>query len=331
MGGLWRQMPRTGWVYLTGALALAGIVPFAGFWSKDEILFYTLGKYPHVFWLLVIAAFFTAFYMTRQIWLVFFGEPRTAPAEHARDNPPIILVPLVILAALSLVGGSLNLPYLHSFEHWLDHTLLPVGHSGQIAEPASVATAETGAEFAGVLGFTWGGLDPVLAIGTTVLALAAFGAGYYLYDRRYRALQALPAARRPDDPLRAYIGPLFTVFERKYWVDELYWAVVLNPYIALARFLAEVVDWRFWHDFFHDTILVGGFNLITRLLAVRIDLGGIDAVANGLGAMINELASALRRIQTGLVRNYAFTVLLGVVLIVGYLLYVNYNLVATLP
>lgn len=339
MGGLWSRMPRTGLVYLTGALALAGVVPFAGFWSKDEILFYTLGRYPHVFWLLLVAAFFTAFYMTRQVWLIFFGQSRTSPAEHAHESPPIILTPLIVLALLSLVGGALNLPYLHSFEHWLDYTLHPEAHATAALPEAVEAAVElaTGSvgeeqkEFAGVLGFTWGGMDPVLAIGTTLMALLAFGVGYYLYDRRYRALQALPMARRPDDPLRSIIGPIFTVFENKYWVDELYWAVILNPYIALARFLAVVVDWQFWHDFFHDVILKGGFDRLTRLLSVQIDLGGIDAIANGLGSATRQVASSLRRIQTGLVRNYAFTVLLGVALIVGYLIYVNFTLIAILP
>jgi NADH-quinone oxidoreductase subunit L len=331
MGGLWSKMPRTGLVYLIGALALAGIVPLAGFWSKDEILFYTFGKFPHVFWLLLIAAFFTAFYMARQIWLVFFGQPRTTPAEHAHDNPPVILVPLVILAGLSILGGALNLPYIHSFEHWLDYTLLPGGHGIEAVGAAAETAVEGAGEFAGVLGTTWGGLDPVMAIGSTLLALAAIGLGTYLYDRRFKAQQAMPAARRPKDPLKSFIGPLFEVFENKYWVDELYSAVILQPYTALASFLAQVVDWQFWHDFFHDTIIVGGFRLFTRLLSVRVDLGGIDAIANGLGDATRQLAGAMRRIQTGFVRNYAFTVLLGVVVIIGYLLYVNLSLMATLP
>jgi NADH-quinone oxidoreductase subunit L len=189
---------------------------------------------------------------------------------------------------------------------------------------------ETGG-FEGVLGYTWGGLDPVVAIGSTLLALAAIGVGYALYARRYQDLQNLPIARRPDDPLRSIIGPVFTVFEKKYWVDELYWAVILTPYTALSRWLSQVVDWQFWHDFFHDTILAGGFRLLTRLMAVRIDLGGIDGFANNLAAAVQELAAAMRRIQTGHVRGYAFFVLLGAVVILGYLLSVNLTLLASVP
>jgi NADH-quinone oxidoreductase subunit L len=90
--------------------------------------------------------------------------------------------------------------------------------------------------------------------------------------------------------------------------------------VAIAKWLAEVVDWKFWHDFFHDTIIAGGFNLLTRLLAVQIDLGGIDSFFNGLAVLTQRLAGSLRRIQTGLVRNYALSVMLGVVFILGYLI-----------
>jgi NADH:ubiquinone oxidoreductase subunit 5 (subunit L)/multisubunit Na+/H+ antiporter MnhA subunit len=141
-----------------------------------------------------------------------------------------------------------------------------------------------------------------------------------LYDRRFRDLQQLPTARRPDDPLRSLIGPVFTGMERKWWVDEFYWAVILNPYIALSKFLAEVIDGRFWHDWFHDVVLAKGYNLLTGFLNLRIDLGGIDAIANGLGQGTKALAASLRRLQTGYVRNYALSVFIGVVVILGYLL-----------
>jgi NADH-quinone oxidoreductase subunit L len=130
----------------------------------------------------------------------------------------------------------------------------------------------------------------------------------------------MPAAKRKDDPLRAYIGPVFEVLKNKYWVDELYWTVILNPYISLSRFLADVVDWRFWHDWFHDKVLAGGYNLLTRLLAVQIDLGIIDGIANGLGTLAQRSAGSLRRVQTGYVRNYALFIFLGVVIILGYLI-----------
>jgi NADH-quinone oxidoreductase subunit L len=96
--------------------------------------------------------------------------------------------------------------------------------------------------------------------------------------------------------------------------------VILNPYISLSKFLADQVDWRFWHDWFHDKVIVAGFNRLTWFLSLRVDLGGIDAIANGLGNAAKRSAALLRRVQTGYVRNYALSIFLGVVIIIGYLI-----------
>ena len=109
MGGLRKTMPVTFWVYVIGTLALAGIFPFAGFWSKDEILAAAFSQgYTAVYWLLTIAAFFTAFYMGRQIWMVFFGEPRHEAAANAEESPKVITVPLMVLAVLVDVGRRIE-------------------------------------------------------------------------------------------------------------------------------------------------------------------------------------------------------------------------------
>ncbi len=294
MGGLRKRMKITFWVYLIGAVALAGIPPLAGFWSKDEILAEATLTNGVVYALLIMAAFLTAFYMGRQVLMVFFGEARSAAAENAAENPPIMTVPLIILAGLSVLGGALNLPGVHTFTVWLEHTFEKV-HVGEFH--ILVAALSTG------------------------LALLAIFFAWYLYSRRFAEVQKLPTARRPDDVLRTIIGPVFTALNRKWWVDELYWAVIVNPYIALSRFMADVIDWRFWHDWFHDTVILGGYRLLTRVLAVQIDLGGIDRLANGLAAAIQGGAGQLRRVETGYVRNYALTFFLGLVVIVGYLGY----------
>ena len=117
MGGLRTKMRTTFIVYLIGSLALAGIVPFGGFWSKDEILAHSQAYLRPVFILLVIAAFCTAFYVGRQLLMVFFGKPRHEAAEHAQESPPIMTWPLIILAVLTTVGGLMNLPFLT--ECWL--------------------------------------------------------------------------------------------------------------------------------------------------------------------------------------------------------------------
>ncbi|MGW8251637.1 MAG: NADH-quinone oxidoreductase subunit L, partial [Anaerolineales bacterium] len=264
MGGLRTRMKTTFWVYLIGALALAGVPPLAGFWSKDEILLEARQLLPIDYYLLAFAAFLTAFYMGRQVLMVFFGEARTPAAAHATESPRVMTIPLIILAVFSALGGLINLPVLHTFGHWLEQTVAAAeAHAGE--EVAAAASS---------------GFDPLTASIATGAALIAIALAWYIYRRRYPAMLKLPPARRVDDPLRAWLGPLFRVLENKYWVDELYWAVFLNPYIALSRFLAYTVDWRFWHDWFHDRVIVRGYNLLAGLLTVQVNLGIIDGIAN---------------------------------------------------
>jgi NADH-quinone oxidoreductase subunit L len=291
MGGLRQRMPLTFWVYLIGALALAGIPPLAGFWSKDEILLEANHLNFGVYLLLTIAAFFTAFYMGRQVWMVFFGSGRSEAAEHAQESPAVMTVPLIVLAALSVFGGAFNLPNLLTFKNWLKYTWEPFELEIE-ALPFSLLIA-------GI---------------STGLALVAVGLAWQLYGRK-------PLEKDEDDPLRGMLGAVFGVLENKYKVDELYALLFIRPYMALARVVAEVVDWRFWHDWFHDRVLVAGFQGLAGLLAVQVDLGGIDRLANGIAAGTRRLADSLRRVQTGYVRTYALSLFLGVVLIVGYLIF----------
>ncbi|HEX5838216.1 MAG TPA: NADH-quinone oxidoreductase subunit L, partial [Anaerolineales bacterium] len=289
MGGLRQRMPVTFWLYMIGTLALAGIFPFAGFWSKDEILLDASLHYPLIYVLLSIAAFFTAFYMGRQIWLVFFGEPRHAAAANAQESPRVMTVPLMVLAALSVLGGALNLPFegFHNLGHWLEYTL---------HEVESLA------------------LDYGVAGISTVLALAAIALAWYLYGRN-------PLRTGTIDPLKRMLGPVFTGAENKWFVDELYHAIIVTPFVRISQFLADVIDWRFWHDWFHETVIAGSYNWVSRIALNRYaDQRGIDAFANGLATVTQWSSGALRRIQNGFVRSYALSVLLGVVLIVGYLI-----------
>ncbi len=293
MGGLKNRMKISFWVYLIGAIALTGIPPLAGFWSKDEILTDAANFNPLAYWMMLAAAFLTAFYMGRQILMVWFGKPRSLPAEHANESPPIITVPLIILAALAATGGALNLPIWHSFTHWLEDSL---GH---------LHAAEFSLQIAGISSF---------------LVLVAIFLAWLLYGRKYQTMQELPPDKRPDDPLRPILGPVFTALNNAWWVDELYWTIIINPYVSLAHFLADVVDWRFWHDWLHDTVIVGGYNRLTQGLSIQIDLGVIDAIANKLGDSVKRAAAKWRVIETGYVRNYALSFFIGVVLILGYLI-----------
>ncbi|NPV75278.1 MAG: NADH-quinone oxidoreductase subunit L [Anaerolineae bacterium] len=258
MGGLQGRMRTTFWVYLVGALALAGIAPLAGFFSKDEILAAAFQQTPAIFVLLIISAFFTAFYMGRQLFLVFFGKARSAAAEHARENPAIITVPLIILAVLSVLGGALNLPGVYTLEHWLEKSLAHV--------PKVEFTA-------------W------VALLSLAVALAGLFLAWLVYSQRRMPF-------KDTDPLARYLGGLFTAVYNKWWVDELYQAVIVRPYRRLAEFLAQPVD-----------------------------VGLIDGIANGLGSVSRSIAEQLRRFENGYVRSYALTILVGVAVIMAFLLF----------
>jgi NADH-quinone oxidoreductase subunit L len=294
MGGLRRTMKVTFWVYLIGSLALAGLFPFAGFWSKDEILLDASLHNQPVFIMLLLAAFLTAFYMTRQVLLVFFGKPRSPAAEHAKESPPVMTIPLIILAFFSAFGGLLNLPTIHSLGHWLEHAL-----EGTEALEFSV----------------------VVGASASLITLVAILLGWWLYSRRYNQLQDLPYGKRPDDPLRQLLGPVFTALYNKWWVDELYQLLIIRPYIWLSRFLADQVDWRFWHDWFHERVVARGYTGLSYFLAEKVDLRVIDGAANGLATVTQQSARVLRRLQTGYVRNYALTIFAGLVIILAYLFF----------
>ena len=290
MGGLRKKMPVTFLVFTVGAVALAGIPPLAGFFSKDEILAEAFHLNFPVYILLAIAAFFTAFYMGRQVWLVFFGDPRHPAADHAEESPPVITTPLIVLAGLATLGGILNLPWVHTFTHWLEHTFETFHlhlHPGKF--------------------------NLLIAIISTALAVLAIFLAWLLYGRK-------PLLKNQADPLKKILGPIFTGMNRKWYVDEAYDHLFINRYIDLARFLSIKVDWDFWHDWFHDRVIVAAYRQGARILAGPIDLGIIDGIANGLAKFFQAVANRFRKLQTGYVRNYALAVFAGVVVLLGYLI-----------
>jgi NADH-quinone oxidoreductase subunit L len=210
MGGLQSRMPVTFWVYLAGALALSGIAPLAGFFSKDEILAAAnAGHMTGIFILLVLGAFLTAFYMGRQILMVFFGKPRSQPAARATESSAIITGPLVVLAVLSVLGGALNLPGLAWLEEWLAHTV-------QTVLPGN---------------FTW-----AVALGSLTVALLGLVVAWLVYGRR-----SLGSPESPD-PLELSLKGLFRAVEHKWWVDEAYHTIFVHPFELFTHFLSQPVD-----------------------------------------------------------------------------------------
>ena len=283
MGGLWNRMRTTSVVYIIGALALMGIFPLSGFWSKDEILLFASkqdNKLTLV--LLIIGAFLTAFYMTRQLVMVFFGKAKSTAADHAVESPKIMTVPLMILAFFSLFAGLINAALFGftPFTTWLE---------GIKAKP----------EF-----------DIPLAVITLLLALVAISISYFIYR---------PKAQKAgvDDPLRK-LGFVFKTLNHKYWIDELYHRVFVRPFVWLSQFLANVIDWRFLHDWVHERAIRDTFFKITDFLANPIDKLVIDGAVNGTGRLVARASGGLRKMQTGYVRSYALVMLGGVVLVLAW-------------
>ena len=225
MGALRTVMPITAGTFIVGWLAIAGVPPFAGFWSKDEILLFTLASSPVLYVIGLVTAVLTAFYMTRQVVMVFFGEARWE--SHADDHgahgefrphesPPIMLVPLVILAGLSMVGGVIQLPsfgiipdgWRHRLEDWLH----------PVVEPGEAVIKGTGAYDAK----SWLAL---LAIACAALGIAAAIAVYAKGRAKPFEPELLARGWRYDEAISAFMGgPGRRAFD------------------AVARFDSQVVD-----------------------------------------------------------------------------------------
>lgn len=216
MGGLWKKMPLTALTFLIGCLAIAGIFPFAGFWSKEEILGAVYAA--HRFDLLVIAlvaAFFTAFYMFRLYFLTFTGEPRGKHEAH--ESPSVMTGPLLILAVLAIVAGFVNTPYAPMLSDWL------------------LATS-TGDSITSVFGdggehtATW---LQVLALAISILGIVL---AYFMYGKK-----SVPA-----DAISETLPWLYRLSYRKYYVDELYQYAIVRPLgwlgIVLNGFDKYIVD-----------------------------------------------------------------------------------------
>jgi NADH-quinone oxidoreductase subunit L len=158
--------------------------------------------------------------------------------------------------------------------------------------------------------------QPLIAITALALGLAAI----FLSWRIYGGGHAVTANRRDPLAVNPNTGAIWRLANAKLYWDETYFRLIENPYNRIAHFLANTVDWRFLHDYFHDVVLVRGFNALGLLLSRPIDLGIVDGAVNGIGRLVRWCARQLRRVQTGYVRTYAISFLLGVVLVLVILL-----------
>ncbi|MBI4674212.1 MAG: NADH-quinone oxidoreductase subunit L [Chloroflexi bacterium] len=281
LGGLRKIMPITFWVFLIGALALAGVPMFSGFFSKDEILTAGFAQGQIGLWLVgVLTALMTAFYIFRAVFLTFGGAPRWKPGEvvtaddthaahggaehghgalglHPRETKAVMWLPLVILAILSVGGGYVGLP-----------SVIGPNQFGQFLAPV---LGEHALEISAELEWTLIAISVVAAFAGILVAL-----WFYVWNKE------IPARLGRDYPW------LYAVFANKYWVDPIYDYMIARP----GRWLANV----FWVDV--DGRIINGF-------------------ADGLGNVFRNIGRGLRSLQTGYARGYALAMLIGIVIVIA--------------
>lgn len=269
MGGLKTVMPGTHKTFLIASLAISGIPPFAGFFSKDEILAHAFES-SWILWLIgVVTAFLTAFYIFRLFVMAFEGKPRFDVHHlHVHDAPPTMLLSLWALGVLSVVGGWINIPSAFGGGETFDKFLDPVFENAQARMP-SLFLLEPSTEFA-------------LMIIAVLLAIA----GIYLAYNAYLKKPELSAR------LRRAAGDFYDILLNKYYIDEIYQAVVVKPFM----YVSDKYLWR-------------GLDEIV-----------IDGSVNGVGKIVRFSGRILRRIQTGFVQNYALAFVIGIIVIIGYLI-----------
>jgi NADH-quinone oxidoreductase subunit L len=323
MGGLKKYLPITYWTFLIGALAIAGIPALSGFFSKDEILFRTFvgtdvnghHGYP-LLWLIGVAtSLLTAVYMFRLVFLAFHGERRAAahaaPAGHGahapaldhghghdgahghgiHDAPPSMAIPLIVLAIGSVFAGYVGVPHAlggsNRLEAFLHPSFEPPAHARTLTTPGEAAgtVAEPAAAQRGEAAAHGDETrtEFILMLLSSAVAVAGIFIASYFWLRTPQAAAAV--AQR--------FAPIYRLLYNKYYVDEIYDAVIVQP----TKQISSSVLWK-------------GF-----------DAGLVDGTVNGVGHVVSLLSSVMRRLQTGSIRTYAASLILGSVLILAYYLW----------
>jgi len=289
MGGLRRELPVAYWTFLVAAIAIAGVPGFAGFFSKDEILFRAYASGHFWLWLVgTITSFLTAIYMFRVVFMVFYGS-RTEVLLHRdrlHDAPPLMAVPLVILAIGAALAGYVGVPPALGGANRIERFLQP-SFGVEAATPGPTAALESGIEErrgTGPVRETRREANELGLMGlAAIVALAGIGVSTVLFLTRREAAAAL--ARR--------LAVIHRLLLRKYYVDEAYQAAIVNPVVTGS----EKGLWR------------------------GVDDAVIDGAVNGIGRLVREASAVVRRAQTGSIRAYAAALFIGVVLILAYLLW----------
>ncbi|MGG3884916.1 NADH-quinone oxidoreductase subunit L [Brevibacillus panacihumi] len=256
MGGLWKKMPITALTFLIGCLAIAGIFPFAGFWSKEAILGAVYGAHRFdLLFIALLAAFFTAFYMFRLFFLTFAGEARGKHQPH--ESPAVMTGPLLILALLAIVAGFINTPYAPLLSDWL-------------------LASDTGNAISHIFGDEVAHAASWLQVVALLISVLGIVLAYLMYVKK-----KIPADKIPET-----LPWLYQLSYRKYYVDELYQAVIVRP-LGWIGFILNAFD----------KYVVDG-------------LVGLTAkITNGIGALHTKA-------QNGQIQSYGTMVLFGLLVLI---------------
>jgi NADH-quinone oxidoreductase subunit L len=268
MGGLRKYLPITSITFIIATIAITGVLPLAGFFSKDEILMYVYMKNPIVWGLALLGAGMTSFYMFRLLFLTFYGKFRGTEEQkhHLHESPAVMTLPLIILAILSAFGGLLNVPEVFAEGmNWLSrfmHPLFEASHKVN-AEAFHHAHLSHSQEY--------------MLMGASVLvAVTAFFLAYF----NFAVNKKIP---RADEELRG----LPQLINQKYYIDELYDALIAKPVLALSTFFYQICE------------------------------SIVDFVVEGTGKLVEELSNQFRKLQTGGTGFYVFAMVIGIIVLLA--------------
>lgn len=266
MGGLKKWMPVTFFTFLLSSLAISGIPPFSGFFSKDEILAAAF-EHNKILWTVAsVASLITAFYMFRLVFLTFYNQFRGTETQkhHLHESPALITIPLIVLAVLAVLGGAMGIPEVLCGSHWLKHFLAPLMNESPHAEHAISHNTEL-----------------ALMAGAALGAIASILFAYF----RFVKGGALPVKEGEESGLQK-------VIYNKYYIDEIYNAVLVKPILAISLLAYEILD-----------LLV------------------VDGLVNLTGRMAFWKGKQLRSLQSGNIGFYLIVMVLSVCAILGYVVW----------
>ena len=289
MGGLSKKIPITHAVFLIGTLAIAGIPPLAGFWSKDEIMAHAFVHHHYALYAFAaVGAFLTSFYMFRLTYVTFYGRSRVDPKveHHIHESPRVMTVPLMILAGLSVLGGFLGVPPEHGWLH---------GFLESVATPVGAVTHEVG------MGTLIGLMAAAIGI-----ALGGWGVAHYLYAIKPGTADAWS---------ERFAGAYRTLLN-KYYVDELYDALFVEPCKRLGR----LWDWIDQHVIDRFIRGIGRGADVSAAGATWAEKHIIYGGLNVIGYANHLAAWSWRKLQTGLVNHYAAVIVIGLFILTHFIL-----------